>query len=133
MKILRHILFATTLAVISAGCSPRAARTSPANEADEAVRSLQDRYSNLADALRTLPSVQVARGDAYYGGASSLNGDTRLRVAAEGRIVGTVSEAEQLYPLNQIRAVRLIKPNDAQQRYGLLGANGVIELILLEG
>ena len=122
-------LAASLIALAAISCSPS---TSTAVSADDrGPKSLQDRYQSLEHGVRAIPSVQVAGGEAFYRGVQSLNADQRLRVAAEGRIVGTFTEAAGLYPLAEIKAIRLVKPNDAQQRYGQLAANGVIELILL--
>lgn len=80
--------------------------------------------------MRTIPNVQVNGDVVRYRGVNSLTGDDQIRVAAQGRIVGSVVQAERLYPLDEITHLRLIRPAEAQQRYGMLGANGVVELIL---
>lgn len=122
------LLLSATLAGATA-CSPSGAARVDAGE--RSPTSLQERYTSLEHAVRSIPSIQVANGEAFYRGAHSFTADQTMRVAAEGRIVGSFSQASALYPLAEIKAIRLVKPNDAQQRYGQLAANGVIELILL--
>lgn len=131
----RVFLLAAALALASATACTPTSRTRVAAAAGEPAgpSSLQDRYNTLSDAFRSLPNVQVVGNEAIYRGVSTLSGDSFLRVATEGRIVGLLSDAERLYPLDEIRGLVLVRPAEAQQRYGMLGSYGVVELVLREG
>ena len=98
----------------------------------QANRTLQDNFTSLEQAVRTLPGVLVSNGYARYRGALSFEGDVEMKVVANNRIVGGVAAAERQFPLNEIRALRVIRPLDAAQRYGSLASNGAIELLLVE-
>ncbi len=100
--------------------------------ASGAPRSLQDRYTSLDQALRTLPNVQVTGETVMYRGVTSLQGDQEMRFVADGRLLGTYAQAASLVPLADIRALRVMQPTEASERYGFQGAGGIIELLLME-
>ena len=111
--------------VLVASCAPRdrAVERSP--------QPLIERYSTLAEAIRVLPNVQVSGDYVTFRGVSSLTADQEMRFVVEGRIVGTYANAESLYPLTEVRRVRLIRPQEAASDFGVLGSNGLIELVLM--
>ena len=99
--------------------------------AREAPKPLVERYSSLAEAIRVLPNVQVSGEYVTFRGNTSINGDQEMRFLVDGRIVGTYANAQNLYPLSEIRRVRLIRPQEAAANFGALGSNGLIELVLM--
>ncbi len=95
--------------------------------------SLQDRYSSLSQVVRNLPNVQVTGETVVYRGASSLNSaSAEMQFLVDDVLIPSMSQAEALFPLNSIRAVRVLQPVDAIARYGPRGAAGLIELILVK-
>lgn len=115
------------LGLLTAACSGsgRAAR------ADAVPVPLSEKFGSLGDAVRTLPNLQVSGNSVIYGGTNSLTGGQEVQFLVDKRIVGSLAQAADLYPLTEIRRVRFIRPQQAASAYGALGNNGLVELILM--
>lgn len=123
---MRHLL-PLLLLPLAVACGP----TRDSARVERPVVPLSERYNTLGDALRVLPNVQVDGDYVTYRGSSTLTSDDQMRFLAEGRIVGTIAQAESLFPLTEIRRVRLIRPQEAASNFGQPGSNGLIELVLM--
>jgi len=121
-----QLFWLVVLVAAVASCSPR---VSTSGNPDA---SLQDNYTSLAQAARNLPNVQVTGEYAVYRGADSFENQTEMKVIAKGRIIGGLADAGIQFPLNEIARLRLVKPLEASQRYGIQASGGAIELILKE-
>ncbi len=127
-----HNLFlalATSVCLLFAGLAA-GCRTSSAVSVDP-ERSLQDRYNSLAEVVRNLPNVQVTGESVVYRGVSSLNGSNEMQFLVGDVLLPSMSQAEALYPLHSIRAVRIVPPTDAISRFGMRASAGIVELILI--
>ena len=98
---------------------------------DKPIVPLSERYNTLAQAIRTLPNIQVEGEYVRFRGVSTFEGDDEVRFLVEGRVVGTYAQVEPQFPLTEVRRVRLIRPQQAATNYGALGSNGLIELVLM--
>lgn len=94
--------------------------------------SLQDRYNTLDQVVRNLPNVQVLGDAVIYRGPSSLTSEQEMKFLVGEVIISSLAQTEALYPLNSVRAVRVVPPVDAISRYGPRGSAGLIELILVD-
>ncbi len=122
------LLFALCFGVFVACQSTKASLASPASSS-----SLQERYTSLAQAVRNLPGVQVSGETVVYRGPSSLNSaSTEMQFLVDDVLIPSMTQAESLYPLNSIRALRVVNPTDAISRYGARASSGLIELVLLK-
>ena len=121
----------TPLVLLALSTLAACGTTGSATRANRAPVPLSETYATLGDALRVLPNVQVNGDYVTYRGTSTLTGDEEMRFLVEGRIVGKLTNAESLYPLTEVRRVRLIRPQMAASNFGALGGNGLIELVLM--
>lgn len=141
---LRYLLYASFLLVFSA-CTPTRTASSDSDTARRRINNAQGKNSVEVDAastgtdltsyLRRIAGVQVTgsgpdatiriRGDANF------QSDTSPLFVVNGTVLGNrFSQVYDSIDINEISRVTVLKNVSDTNRYGMQGANGVIEIKL---
>jgi hypothetical protein len=140
-KCIWFILFLSSVTAFSCKTSQKPGKTETA-QAEKRIpykkKKEPIRGNSLIGELRRLPGVQVSgndtNGTVMLGrGSASIKSNQGVLFVIDGIRLGTnLSQAATAVNVQQIKNIRLLKDNEASGKYGLQGANGVIEINTLK-
>lgn len=134
MKTFFQLIMAGLLIALLGSCSlSRQPGTSAEREPRPADIYEPDNTLTLADHLRRVAGVQVQgngpNATITIRGRTSIYGSNEPLFVINGQpISGGFQEASQMVPVQEIKAIRVLKNPDEVGIYGVRGANGVIEI-----
>ncbi len=136
MKAIFHTMAAGLFLFLIGSCGvSRQPGTSAEREARPADIYEPDNTITLADHLRRVSGVQVQgngpNATITIRGRTSIYGNNEPLFVINGQpVTGGFQEVSQLVPVQEIKAIRVLKNPDELGIYGVRGANGVIEIDL---
>ena len=136
MKTFNQIILAGLFFALLGACGiSRQPGTSAEREPRPADIYEPDNTISLADHLRRVPGVQVQGSGpnaiVTIRGRTSIHGSNEPLFVINGQpISGGLQEASLIVPVQEIKAIRVLKNAEEVGIYGVRGANGVIEIDL---
>lgn len=131
MRMLLTYFLCAGLVLLAGGCTRQGSGTDGSAAAIRKPATLFERYPTFRDALRAQPRLMVDSQGAYLRtaspGATEVNREVKF--ALSGQILGTLQEVENIMSLQDIERFQVLDAQTASSQYGLLGANGVVEIV----
>ncbi|MCB9277526.1 MAG: TonB-dependent receptor plug domain-containing protein [Lewinellaceae bacterium] len=136
MKNLSYLLVTLAVGAAVAGCytSGQISEKSTDHSSFYGIREPEGSIS-LIDHLRRVPGVSISGNDAdayiTIRGIKSLEGSNEPLFVVDGYILnGGLRDAVNMVPVQDIKAIKVLKDAADTAWYGLRGSNGVIEITL---
>jgi hypothetical protein len=136
MKQVTFWVFLSTLFLFQLACT---SSKNTANDTDEKIDKLE-RVDNpvntlsLADHIQRLPGVSVRRNgqivEVTLKGMKSFSSSGEPLFVVDGQRYTTYAAAAAVVDVNDIKSVRVLRSVNERAEYGMVGAQGVIEITL---
>lgn len=128
MKAITLTLLLTSFLLVACIPGPGTRATQPRTSE---LPTLQGRYATLSDALRAQPRL-VMNGDRVFlrtSGASSLQNSNEVVFALGRQVLGTYVQSNGAIDLADVARFRVLNGLEGGEHYGMLGSNGVVEIV----